>query len=162
MNAMVNKPLVAGDYQDHDAHIAAHMPIAQQNPALQAHIQEHMALKMRQQVEQLIGQPLPPMGQPLPPQVENQIAFMVAQAMQHLAPQYKADPQIDPLVQTEQMKIAAKAQSDADRNRTTLQVEQMRAGVDTQKIIADNAESDADRQARLAIAVMNSGGRNAG
>lgn len=161
MNAMTGKPMVAGDYQDHDAHIAAHMPIAEQNPAVQAHIQEHIALKMRQQVQQMIGQPLPPMGQPMPPQVENQLAGLIAQAMQQLAPQYKANQQIDPLVQTEQMKIAARAQADAEKNQTALQVEQIRAGVDTQKIIADNQESEADRQARLAIAVMNSGGRNA-
>lgn len=161
MNAMVGKPLVAGEYQDHDAHIAAHMPIAEQNPALQAHINEHLALKMRAQVQQMIGQPLPPMGTPLPPQIENQIAMMVAHAMQQLAPQYKAQPQPDPIVVTEQMKIAQRAESDRLKAQTELQKAQMQAAVDGQKIIADNASEAADREVKLTIAAMNAGGNNA-
>jgi len=88
-NAIVGLPLKAGEYQDHDAHIAALAPIAQDNPNLQVHINEHLALKLRVQVQQMIGQPLPPPGTPMPPEMENQLAIMVAQAMQQLAPQYK-------------------------------------------------------------------------
>lgn len=112
-NALMGLPLKAGEYQDHQAHIAAHAPIAQDNPALQAHINEHLALQMRVQVQQMIGQPLPPPGQPLPPEIENQIAVMVAQAMQQLAPQYKPQQQPDPLVQIEAAKVEQKAASDA-------------------------------------------------
>ena len=107
-NAIVGMPLVAAPYQDHDAHIAAHAPIAQDNPPLQAHINEHLALKMRVQVEQQIGQPLPPPGTPLPPEIENQIAVMVAQAMQQLAPLYRPQEQPDPYLEVEQAKIAQK------------------------------------------------------
>lgn len=108
-NAIMGLPLKAGLYQDHDAHIASHAPIASENPNLQAHINEHLALKMRVQVEQLIGQPLPPPGQPLPPQVENQIAMLVARAMQQLAPQYKPqEAQPDPYIEVEREKIAQK------------------------------------------------------
>jgi hypothetical protein len=112
-NAIMGLPLKAAAYQDHDAHIASHAPIAQENPALQAHINEHLALKMRVQVEQMIGQPLPPPGQPLPPQIENQIAVMVAQAMQQLAPQYKPQQQPDPYIDIEKAKIAQKQEKTA-------------------------------------------------
>lgn len=107
-NAILGAPLKAAPYQDHDAHIAAHAPIAAENPNLQAHINEHLALKMRVQVEQQIGQPLPPPGTPLPPEVENQIAVMVAQAMQQLAPLYRPQEQPDPYLEVEQAKIAQK------------------------------------------------------
>ena len=114
-NAIMGMPLKAGEYQDHDAHIAAHAPIAGENQNLQAHINEHLALKLRMQVQEVLGQPLPPPGQPLPPEIENQLAIAVAQAMQQLAPLYKPQPQqppVDPLVQVEAMKVEEKAASD--------------------------------------------------
>lgn len=162
MNVLVGKPVVAGDYQDHDAHIASHMPVAENNPALQAHINEHLAFKMRQQVQLIIGQPLPPMGTPLPPQIENQIAVMVAQAMQQLAPMYKSQPQTDPIVVTEQMRVAAQAEKAALDAKTKIDVAAINAAVDQEKIIADNANAERDREARVAIAVINAGDRNAG
>lgn len=143
-HALTGKPLVAGAYQDHDAHIAAHAPIAEENPALQAHINEHLALKMRIQVEQIIGQPLPPPGQPMPPEIENQLAAMVAQAMQQLAPSYKPQPPgPDPMLQIEQMKVE---QRDADSKRdaeVNLAKAQIEANTDAQ-----------DRASRERIAAM--------
>jgi len=100
---------------------------------------------MRVQVQQMIGQPLPPPGQPLPPQIENQLAVMVAQAMQQLAPQYKAQPQEqpDPFAQVEMAKIQqreADSQRDAD---TKLQIAAMES----------RSEAE-DREARERIAAM--------
>lgn len=151
-NAIMGAPLVAGPYQDHDAHIAAHAPIAQENPALQAHINEHLALKMRIQVEQIIGQPLPPPGQPLPPEIENQIAVMVAQAMQQLAPMYKPQPEgPDPMLQIEQMKVQQK-EADSERDsQTKLAEAQIKARSDAEdraskeRIAAMKLESEALR-----------------
>ena len=150
-NAIIGAPLVAGPYQDHDAHIAAHAPIASENPALQAHINEHLALKMRTQVEQMIGQPLPPPGTPLPPEVENQIAVMVAQAMQQLAPMYKPQPEVDPMLQMEQMKVQQK-EADSERDaQTKLAEAQIKAQSDAEdraskeRIAAMKLESEALR-----------------
>lgn len=159
MNAMTGKPLAVGEYQDHEAHIAAHMPIAEQNPSLQAHINEHLAWQVRARVQQLIGVPLPPVGQPMPPQIENQFAAMVAQAMQQLAPLYKQQPQIDPLVQTEQMKVAAKAEADAAKEQTKMAVAAINAEVDRMRIIADNQSEAADRITRIAVAEIGAGAR---
>jgi hypothetical protein len=137
-NAIVGMPLVAGAYQDHDAHIAAHAPIAQDNPILQAHINEHLALKMRQQVEQIIGQPLPPPGMPMPPELENQLAVMVAQAMQQLAPMYKPQPEIDQMAQVEMQKLQIK-QADDERDA---QVELAKAQMEAQSDAANRASRE--------------------
>jgi hypothetical protein len=154
-NALTGKPLVAGAYQDHDAHIAAHAPIAEENPALQAHINEHLALKMRLQVEQIIGQPLPPPGQPLPPEIENQLAVMVAQAMQQLAPSYKAQPPgPDPMLQVEQMKIQ---QRDAD-SKLDAQVDMAKAQIEAQT----DAEDRASRERIAAMKLQSDALRNNG
>ena len=154
-NALTGKPLVAGAYQDHDAHIAAHAPIAEENPALQAHINEHLALKMRVQVEQIIGQPLPPPGQPLPPEIENQLAAMVAQAMQQLAPSYKAQPPgPDPMLQVEQMKVQ---QRDAD-SKLDAQVDMAKAQLEAQT----DAEDRASRERIAAMKLQSEALRNNG
>lgn len=137
-NAIVGVPLIAGAYQDHDAHIAAHAPIAQDNPILQAHINEHLAMKMRQQVEQIIGQPLPPPGMPMPPELENQIAVMVAQAMQQLAPMYKPQPEVDQLAQVEMQKLQIK-QADNERDA---QVELAKAQIEAQTDAANRASRE--------------------
>ena len=137
-NAIIGVPVVAGAYQDHDAHIAAHAPIAQDNPILQAHINEHLAMKMRQQVEQVIGQPLPPPGMPLPPELENQLAVMVAQAMQQLAPMYKPQPEVDQMAQVEMQKLQIK-QADNERDA---QVELAKAQMEAQTDAADRASRE--------------------
>lgn len=73
--------LKAGPDQNHEAHIQAHTPLAE-IPAMQAHISEHMALQMRQQLQRILGVQLPPPGTPLPPQVEGQLSILIAKAMQ--------------------------------------------------------------------------------
>ena len=137
-NAIVGVPIIAGAYQDHDAHIAAHAPIAQDNPILQAHINEHLAMKMRQQVEQIIGQPLPPPGMPMPPELENQVAVMVAQAMQQLAPMYKPQPEIDQMAQVEMQKLQLR---EADSQRDA-QVEMAKAQIEAQSDAANRASRE--------------------
>ena len=96
MNALVGKPLKAFIYQDHDAHIGAHMAFMQdpqvaqmvgQNPqaqrimaSLQAHIAEHLGFKYREQIEEKLGAPLPAPNEELPENVEVQLARVVAEA----------------------------------------------------------------------------------
>ena len=153
-NAIVGLPLRAGEYQDHDAHIAAHAPIAQDNPNLQAHINEHLALKLRVQVQQVLGQQLPPPGAPLPPEVENQLALAVAEAMQQLAPMYKPQPEqppVDPLVEVEAMKVQQKQISDERDAQVELQKAELAYRSDAEdraskeKIAAMKLESEALR-----------------
>lgn len=83
-NALTGKPIAVGQYQDHQAHIQAHQVLQEQIPTIAAHISEHLAAAMRVNVEKLLGITLPPMGTKLPPEIENRLAVMVAQALQHL------------------------------------------------------------------------------
>ena len=107
MDSLMTVPLKAFPQQNHDAHIQAHTafmqsPQLQQNPqamsALQAHMQEHIALKYRVQMEQILAQQGVQLPQPgpngempqLPPEVESQIAVAAAQATQQITGQEQA------------------------------------------------------------------------
>jgi hypothetical protein len=94
-----------------------------QNPKAQqiiggitAHIAEHVGYKMRQQIEQQLGMPLPPEDEKLPPQIEIALSGMMAQAanqvmMQNQAQAAAAQQQQqaqDPVFQLQQREIAVK------------------------------------------------------
>lgn len=114
-NALMNRPLAAAPWQDHDAHMAAHQPLAEQIPEMQAHVAEHMAMKMRAQVEAILGIQLPPLGAQLPPQIQNQIAALVAKAMQAIKAQQPGANEPSPgqimldQLQVEAQKVAERA-----------------------------------------------------
>jgi len=109
MAILKQEPVKAFLYQDHDAHIAAHMAAMQdpmiaqmvgQSPfagAIQAaamsHITEHLAYKYRKEIEMQMGVPLPPEGEPLPEDVEVQLSRIVAQAAGKLLGKNMADAQ---------------------------------------------------------------------
>ena len=96
MALLQQTPVKAFLYQDHEAHIAAHMAAMQdpkiaqmvgQSPfagaiqaAAMAHVTEHLAYQYRKEIEMTLGVPLPPEGEPLPEDVEIQLSRAVAQA----------------------------------------------------------------------------------
>tara|TARA_R110000803_G_scaffold99422_1_gene167467 strand:+ start:3677 stop:6109 length:2433 start_codon:yes stop_codon:yes gene_type:complete len=168
-DALMGTPLKAFLEQNHDAHIAAHMafmqnPMIQQNPAaiqaLQAHIQEHQAMKYRLQVQQILaeqGVELPPEGQEVPMEVQNQIAMLAAQATQQITGQEQAlieaqqiaqqQPQLDlarEQIAIQQSEIERKAQSDQLRAQTDLTLKEMDAQVALAK--ADKSEDIAQQR----------------
>ena len=134
MDALTGKPLKAFIYQDHDAHIAAHMNFLQdpqtaamigQNPMnqqimanLQAHIAEHFGFKYRNMIEQQIGASLPAPNEELPEEYEVQLSRLVAQASQQVlqnnqaqaAQQQAAEQAQDPIIQMQQQELQIKAQ----------------------------------------------------
>jgi cell division protein FtsX len=79
----------------------------------------------------------------MPPEMENELAMMVAQAMQQLAPQYKQQPQPDPLIQIEAEKVQQKAVSD-----------QVKANVEMEKAKMVAQSEAADRETKETIAAM--------
>jgi len=100
MNILTSKPVRVHSYQDHEAHISAHM-MASQDPkiaemvkehpnapgimaALAAHVVEHLAHKYRQEIEEEMGTTLPPYGEPIPPEVEVRLSKLVAEAAAQL------------------------------------------------------------------------------
>jgi len=131
--ALNGKPVKAFMYQNHDAHMQVHMMLLQdpliqqmigQNPqapkimgAITAHIAEHVGYKMRQQIEQQLGMPMPPEDEKLPPQIEVALSGMLAQAAQQVmqqnqaqAAQAQAQQQAqDPVIQMQQQELQIKA-----------------------------------------------------
>lgn len=132
MAILKQEPVKAFLYQDHDAHIAAHMAAMQdpmiaqmvgQSPfasaiqgAAMSHITEHLAYKYRKEIEMQLGVPLPPEGEPLPEDVEIQLSRLVAQAASKLLNKNMADAQAmqarqqaqDPLTIIQQKELALK------------------------------------------------------
>jgi hypothetical protein len=138
MDVMTGKPVKAFMYQDHEAHIAVHMALAQdpkiaqtigQNPmaqqitaSLQAHIMEHMAFQYRREIEKQLGAALPPLPQDdqeeydLPPEFEAQLSPLVAAAAARVLQKDQAEAQAaqaqqqaqDPLVQMQMMDLQIK------------------------------------------------------
>jgi len=145
-NILKMKPVKAFIEQDHQAHIAVHMaamqdpkiaslvqqsPLAQQiGAAMSAHIAEHLGYAYRQQVEQMMGMPLPPEpeeGEEPPkmnPMVAAQVAQMSAQAAQQLLQKNVAEAQAqqaqqqmqDPIIQM-QMKDQQIKEADLQRKK---------------------------------------------
>ena len=145
-NILKMKPVKAFIEQDHEAHIAVHMaamqdpkiaqlvgqsPLAQQiGAAMQAHIAEHLGYAYRQQIEQIMGAPLPSETQEgeeppkMPPQMAAQVAQMSAQAAQQLlgknqqeAAQQQAQQQMqDPIIQM-QMKDQELKEAELQRKK---------------------------------------------
>jgi hypothetical protein len=133
-NALKGTPLKAFLHQDHASHIQVHMMLMQdpmiqqfigQNPqapkimgAITAHIAEHVGYKMRQQIEQQLGMPLPPEDEKLPPQIEIALSGMMAQAANQVlmqnqaqAAQMQAQQQMkDPVLQLQMQELQIKAQ----------------------------------------------------
>jgi len=141
MNLINMKPVKAFMYQDHQAHIQVHMnamkdpKIAQligQSPnaqaisaAAMAHIQEHVAFAYRQQMEQIIGRPLPnPEDEEnaIPRDMEIQISLMAAQAsdvlfnrnQNEIAAQQAMQAAQDPIIQMQAKELQLK---EAEENR---------------------------------------------
>jgi hypothetical protein len=150
MNVMQGKPVKAFLYQDHEAHIQAHMSAMQdplmaqlmgQNPqaqammaAAQAHIAEHMAFAYRVRMEQAMGMQLPDPEQVkdegLPEQVEKQLSATMAQASQVVLQESQRRAQAmqaqqqaqDPVLQMQQQEMQIKMQK--------LQLEQQKMQID--------------------------------
>ena len=134
MNALNGKPLKAFIYQDHDAHIAAHVSFMQdpsvaqmigQNPqanrimaSLQAHIAEHLGFSYRKQVEDKLGAPLPAPNEELPEEIELQLSRAVATATSQLTQQKQKEAAQqealqkaqDPVMQMKQAELQIKGQ----------------------------------------------------
>lgn len=184
-NMLNSKPVKAFLYQDHKAHIAVHMAMAQdpniqsligQNPQLMqklmaagsAHIAEHLGMEMRKQIEETMGQTLPPYNEDadevdMSPEMEVKVSQMAAQASQQLLQQHQQEAQQkknkqmqeDPLIQLQQQELqlkaqenqrrAAKDQSDAMLKQAQLQIERERinAQQETEGVkIAMKAQAD--------------------
>ena len=165
MDSLMQTPLQAFPQQNHDAHVATHTSFLQnpktaQNPeavaALQAHIQQHNALKYRVEIETILSQQgiqLPPPGQPIPPEVESQIAIAAAQATATITGQEQAlanamatpDPQremFEAQLQLEKEQLSQKEQDDVRDKEVAMAKAELDAQVKREKIEADARKED--------------------
>ena len=156
MDALTGKPLKAFESQNHDAHVATHSaflqdPNVQKNAiamqSLMAHMQEHLAMKYKQQVEQILGTQLPAEGQVLPPEQEAMLAQATAQATQQIsqmAQQAAGTGPSDPIVmlkqqelQIQQQEVQRKAMADQARNQLEAAKLQQQAELKEAEITSD-------------------------
>lgn len=169
-NILTGKPVKAFIEQNHEAHIQVHMA-AIQNPQIQqlmqmnpaapqimsaamAHINEHVAMEMRRQIEQQMGMVLPgeEANKTVSPEMADQIAIKAAQAAQQITQQHQQQSQAqqaqqqmqDPIVQMQQQELqlkqkdlqlkAQKQQIEAAAKADQIRIEEMR--IEAQKEIA--------------------------
>ena len=181
-HVLMGKPVKAFSYQDHQAHITVHMsamqdpkiqellknnPMAvQMQQAMMAHVNEHLGMEYRKQIELQLGFNLPPQTDeagedtPMNPEVEALLAPMLAQAAQRLLQQNQAQvaqaqaqkQAQDPLIQmqmqelqikqAEQQRKVAKDQADAALKAQQIQTEQARIAAQTE---IERERLDADK-----------------
>lgn len=138
MAAMTGKPLKAFIQQNHDAHIAVHQPLADANPAMQAHISEHQAMKYRLIIENTLGFPLPQEGTPIDPQIQERIAMLAAAATQKYMDEQKAKNPAPPTVEQ-----VMQADVDQKRQKAMLQYKETMAKIDSEQLIQQVKSDDA-------------------
>jgi hypothetical protein len=181
-NILMMKPVKAFLLQDHAAHIAVHMSMAQdpkiqtlvaQSPmkgqmesALMAHIQEHLGMQYRVQIEQQLGVALPPMKDEsgedinMPPAMEAQLAPLLAQAAQQVlqqnqqqVAQQQAQAQAqDPLVQMQQQELQikqAEQQRKSQKDAVDAQLKQEQIAVERERIAVDANKEMTRTQAQI-------------
>ena len=158
MAVMKGAPLQAKPEQNHDAHLVTHALILQNKTyqgnqqmmqLLTSHIQDHMALKYRQEMMQMIQNPQMQQalmsGQPLPPEIENQVALMAANAADQVnqldiekekilsGEKDKEDP-VSKQIELQQMELDLKRQVHMDK-----------IALEESKMIIDDENKDEDR-----------------
>lgn len=164
MDVLKGTPVKAFIYQDHQAHITAHMTFLQdpsimqvigQNPmaqqmqgAMMAHVAEHLGYRYRQEIEQRVGAPLPGPDQRISEAEELAMAKYVAQAAQEVLQIHQAQAaqqqaqQIaqDPLVQMQQQELQIKGmeqQRKAQKDQADVQLAAQRLDVERQRIAVE-------------------------
>ena len=169
MNIINGKPVKAFIYQDHEAHIKAHLAFINdpkireligQSPnankifaAMEAHIAEHIAFAYRNKIEEELGAPLPPPGEPLPEDVEVELSRLIAKSADQLLQKNTAEAKQQEIAQQQQDPLIQMQQQE-------LQIKQMEAQAKAKKM-TDDAAIDAARL-QLEKAKMESQERIAG
>ena len=183
MAAMKGAPLKASIEQNHDAHIIVHGSMLQ-NPTysdnqqmkqiLMAHIQDHLSLKYRQEMAQMIPDPQmqqvimsnPPQQQPgqpkspnppkLPPELENQIAMMAANAADSVLQLDEEKAKImsgekkDPQIELQEKDLALRAQ----KMMNDLKVHEDKMALEEAQTIIKDENTDEDRDLKTAQLLM--------
>lgn len=166
MAILKQEPVKAFMYQDHEAHIQAHMA-AMEDPKLQqivgqspfagaiqaamaAHITEHVAMQYRKEIEKSLGVPLPSEDEPMPEDVEVEVSRLTAMAAAKLLQKNQAEAAAmeaqkqmeDPLTQIQLRELAIKEQKVKDQK----EIEEKRIELEKAKL-EENSEIQRERLA---------------
>ena len=174
-NVLMGKPVKAFAYQDHQAHMTVHMSamqdpkiqaLLQNNPmapmmqqAMMAHINEHLGMEYRKQIEQQLGMSLPPQkdeageDMPMSPEVEARLSPLLAQAAQRLVQQNTQQMQAaqaqqqaqDPIVQMQQQELQIKAadqQRKAQKDQADIALKASQQQIERDRIAAQQQTDD--------------------
>ena len=173
MAALKGAPLQARQEQNHDAHIVAHGMFLQnpsyQSPGVQqvltSHLQDHLAMKYKQEMAQMINDPQMQQvimsGQQLPPEMENQIALLAANASDKVM---KLDEEKSRIMAGE-TKDTAQEQIEIQRQDLALRaqklmndmkVHQDKMDLEESKLMIDDENKDEDRKLKEAKLAMDS------
>lgn len=151
-NLMTGKPAKAGISQDHDAHELVHSLIANDpnatpevKAAVQAHIQEHKALKFLVDMQAQIGFEMPQDVSQISPEQQNQIAVAAAEVakkqleqMQQEQAAKQPQPPIDPaLVMMEEVKQRA------EQAKARHEVDMLKIEIEREKLMAEQEKTQA-------------------
>ena len=160
--AMMGQPIKAFEWQDHEAYIAAHSsfmqnPMSQQNPmvgqTLSANIQEHQSMLYKLQIEESMGQPLPPLDQlqQMPPEQSQQIMNEIAQAATKATAEVTGKAQalakaeelqrLDPVIELQKAEIKQKAEASDQKTETERQRIESQEAIAEMKIAADREKN---------------------
>lgn len=170
-NILMMKPVKAFSYQDHESHIQVHMmamqdpkimQLLQNNPQAQqlqatmfAHVNEHIGFAYRKQIEQQLGQAMPPQKMndmdeeediSLSPEVEAQLSPLLAQAAQKLlaansqqAMQQQAMQQAkDPIIQMQMQELQLKSQEQArkaQKDKDDMAIKMKQLDIEQSKVV---------------------------
>jgi hypothetical protein len=176
MAMLTSKPVRAYEYQDHEAHIQAHvtfgrdptiMALLQNNPkapevaaAGAAHIAEHLAFLYRRQIEEQLGVPLPKYLEQLPEDVEVDLSRLVAQASGKLlqkhtaeaAQQQNQEQMQDPVIQMQMQELQLKQgelQRKAQKDQMDHQIDQQRLLLEQERMRSEERRTATMAGARL-------------
>ena len=165
MHIINGEPVKAFIYQDHEAHIQAHISLVQdpkileligQSPtaqateaAMAAHISEHVAFQYRREIEKELGVPLPSPEEPLPDDIEYRLSQLVAPAAEQLLGKDQKEAEMqkqqeqaeDPILQMQRQELEIKQQE----AQAKAQAEMAKINLDIQKA----ASKDELERARL-------------
>jgi hypothetical protein len=165
------KLLTAFEFQDHDAHLAAHMAFMQTrmvqiNPQvyalLQSHISDHVSFKAKNEVKEMVMQnpQMAQLGQQDPQQFEimfeAEVAKVAARITQELAQAESASQnKEDPLIKIKQQEIDLRAmdlQRKAEETKFKAQQENQRAAQRLEYEYDKLAQQDEQSDERLEVA----------
>tara|TARA_R110002020_G_scaffold178630_1_gene371660 strand:- start:2007 stop:4547 length:2541 start_codon:yes stop_codon:yes gene_type:complete len=151
---MLQAPVKAFEYQDHEAHMKVHMALkndpdisqqmqnSQAGPAISgavdAHVREHLAFIFRDQIAEELGTSMPPSDEHLPEHMERRLSELVAEAAdqmlgkkeQKAQAEQAQQQQQDPIVQQRERELGIQ-ESEVQRKQ---QADQAKQQLEQQKL----------------------------